>query len=698
VWDQHEQACVVVYRADFTTARVPGRQRDDVLAGKRLQDTGSLPRIAKKLQRYLEDSGWSLALSTESSPAQRSAGAYHVLLSNADLVLFFGAVWLKVGYFHLTADVGLFPSGGVLTSLFLFGLATLTLYLPRGGRLPMLLALNLVLTGILTADLLYCRFFEDVIAVPVLRQVWQTSHILGSIRDLFSWQDLVLIADFPLWGVLIWLRGRVVFRQRPAWRWLVYSAAAGCFAWAFCGKVRTVQAQHAEVFQHVYSCKFLASRLGILPYHVYDLAVTLAERFAAVAISPAEFEAMQRWFKERNAAEMQAPVDPRVPFGLARGKNIFVIQVESLQPDVIGMMVDGQPVTPHLDALIRESLYFERCFDQTHNGRSSDADFCGYNSLHPVARGSVVCRFPEVELDAFPAMLRRRGYHTFIACGMEGSFWNMNWMHARYGFAQQAYERDLQGGEVYGLGITDISLFQLVLERIDKMPQPFLAHCITLTNHHPYCFVPEGFTGLKLGSLAGTQAGDLLQSVHYTDVAIGQFLDGLKARGLYDDSVILIYGDHDGQLPRDQCRLLDGPASKPWGFKGLDRVAMILRLPGGIVAERRKTTTGHLDFAPTLMHLAGISRDGTFMLGNNLFRGNGNAVIPFRDGSFADQKHLFMSPDGTWENGRVFLLDTAEEVDRSACERSFHEARLRLRMSDWIIQGDLLPRLKRAGE
>jgi phosphoglycerol transferase MdoB-like AlkP superfamily enzyme len=299
-------------------------------------------------------------------------------------------------------------------------------------------------------------------------------------------------------------------------------------------------------------------------------------------------------------------------------------------------------------------------------------------------------------VESLPKILRAHGYYTYISCGMDGAFWNMAWIQRRYGFAESVYFQDLQKeeGEVRGLGLTDGSFFRQQLDRIAKFPRPFLAHYITLTNHHPYNGVPEKDQRLRLGELQGTMVGELLQSVHYTDYALGLFFKGLRERGLYDDTLIVLYGDHQLWLSPGDNKRLEQPGLRPWNFRALNRVALLMRFPGSKVAGQRRTVTGHLDIAPSVLHLLGISRRGTFFMGNNVFRDNGNALVVLRNGSFADQKYLFLTPDGTFENGTAYLLAEGVPTESAECRKAFQEARLRLWVSDRILEGDLLLTLK----
>jgi phosphoglycerol transferase MdoB-like AlkP superfamily enzyme len=621
------------------------------------------------------------------------------LLTNGDLFLFCLALFLKEILFCLQTTVPFTESSAAFLVLILLVVLSLACLLPRGLRFGALLTVNLLLSLLFLADLLYWRFFHDVISIPILLEAWQALEVGSSIFSLLRWTDLGFVADLPLWVVLWRARRRVPALPPLRWNWRGKCMAAVSCIVVFWGSLESAKILDAEWFTNIWCTNYLAYRLGITGFHVYDFFHTLHGWANAPEVREEDIQRVQQWFEQRRVEDRKAPVDPTVPFGIARGKNVIYLQMESFMPDLIGLKHEGQEVTPNLNQFLRESLHFPFCFDQTGTGRSSDGDYTAHNSLHPVARGSFVFRYPQNQLESLPQLLRAYGYYTYISCGMNGGFWNMAWMHRRYGFDECVYLQDLteEEGEVTRqgiLGISDASFFRQHLERIEKLPRPFLAHFLTLTTHYPYNGVPEKDQKLRLGKLEGTLAGDLLQSVHYTDYALGLFFKGLKERHLYDDSLIILYGDHVCWIPREDNVRLQQPGLRPWNFRALDRVALMMRLPGSKAVGQRQTVTGHLDIAPSVLHLLGISREGTFFMGHNVFRDNGNAVVVFRNGSFADQKYLFLTPNGTFESGTAYLLAQGEVVTPAPCQKSFQEARLRLWISDRVIEGDLLGTLK----
>lgn len=242
---------------------------------------------------------------------------------------------------------------------------------------------------------------------------------------------------------------------------------------------------------------------------------------------------------------------------------------------------------------------------------------------------------------------------TMSAHGYIGSFWNREIMHPKLGIQKSIFARDFASGETIGWGFSDGELFKQIGNELANLKQPFFSFLITLTNHHPYDSIPRNYKNLNLENLEGTMIGDYLQSVHYADKALGEFITSLKNNGLYESSILVIYGDHDAVIPPEQLRRI--------GINSLferqhDKVPFIIHTSAlesmrGEVVEK---AAGHLDITPTLLYLLGISQENSYFMGESLFDSTSDSrPVIFRDGSFVGENRVFVSADGTFKNGEI---------------------------------------------
>jgi lipoteichoic acid synthase len=405
---------------------------------------------------------------------------------------------------------------------------------------------------------------------------------------------------------------------------------------------------------------------------------------APEAIGAPQREKVPAFLREHRARERSAL------FGVASRKNVIVMSAELLSAYPLGLVVEGQAIMPRFSAFAREGLSFTSFYDQTGSGGTSDGEFIALHSLHGVTSAAVAFRHPQTEFRGLPAILAARGYTTVSACGAAADFWNMQTTHRRLGFQKSHFADSFQITERINGWLADAPFFDQVVPRLARERAPFMAFLLSSSNHHPFALPAPHWT-LKLGSLEGTELGDYLHSVHYFDEAFGQFVDRLRATGLLDESVVVVYGDHKGYLAdeRQLATLLGLSSSRPedlWLER--KRVPLVVRLPRGAHAGQRSEAAGHLDIAPTILSLLGIAEDGV-MLGRDLTK-PGDSLVVFRDGSFADGQHHLIR---LGRRSSCFESQTGRAVGCDALEPKLARSLDQLQTSDFIIQGHLIPSL-----
>ena len=225
-----------------------------------------------------------------------------------------------------------------------------------------------------------------------------------------------------------------------------------------------------------------------------------------------------------------------------------------------------------------DSLRFTNVTDQTSEGRTSDAEFTTMTSLLPLDHGAVAFRFPGNHYAALPRVLTEHGYATLSAVAFEPGFWNRQVMHPAYGFQHSLFEPDFQMTEQIGWGLNDHDFLQQMVPRLEQLPRPFAAWLITLSLHHPFESFPDAHKVLKLGALEGTSFGNYLHTMRFFDQALEDFKAALARDGLLDDSVLVVFGDHDAGFARDAAlaRTIGiGADDAAWTLN--DRVPLFIR-------------------------------------------------------------------------------------------------------------------------
>ncbi len=504
------------------------------------------------------------------------------------------------------------------------------------------LALACLLVVIAVADLAHARYFGSLVPLVAIGAAGQLGDVTSSALALLRSEDawLLLLVPGGLAVALLLPRRRTV-GPRTTWDRRIRLSLPLLLLAAWSPALVTVLAavRDPSTGGQVFSHSALLGQWGAMNVHVFDAARTLRDTVARPSLSATERAAVVAEFRARPPA---APAGA-IGFGVARGHNLLLIQVESLQEFVLSARVGGVEVTPFLNAVRAQSLYVPWVFDQTGEGRSSDGEFATLNSLHPVSRGAVVFRYPHDGYTALPTVLRRQGYATLSAHAFERGFWNRAVMHRVYGFQRSLFKRDLGEGENIGWGLADGVFLERMVAPVEGLPRPFFTMLITLGLHHPFDAFPARHKTLDVGGMKDTPLGNYLHAMHYLDGALKEFFTRLHADGVLADTVVAIYGDHDaGIYIDDNFRHLAGQG--PWEpsmVVRLRRVPLIVHLPGGALAGDVPVVGGHVDIAPTLLYLLGVQPPPSF-IGGVLYPGR-DRIAPLWDGSAVGSDRMFVA-------------------------------------------------------
>lgn len=592
-----------------------------------------------------------------------------------------------------------FSLGHLYSFVPLFLIVVPSLWLAPVWRQRLLLGVALVLSLGMFADVVHYRFFHDFSNAYELRYALQVAVVPGGLRPLLRWTDWVLALDAPVW---LWLvcRRPAAAPEAGLGRLAGFSVMAiGCYYFADICETPSLDASglprsNAELIEN----------RGWVTFHVVDGWWVVSDAWQRAwrrrSVRPEEMAHLCRWFEQRRRTSPPGP--PGAPgYGVGKGKNVILIQVESLQQSVLGMRVEGQEVTPNLNRLRTNGCYFDHCFAQIEGGVSSDAEFCALNSLLPAARGAAVFRFPRNQFRALPSVLKDHGYHTRSACAFEDRFWNMAEVHRAFGCERSYFRKDflppgsrVADPEFFNL-VTDDRLLRRSVQLMRECPRPFFFYLVTFSSHMPWRFVPPERQRLKLGSLAGTRPGSYLSSLHFVDEALGEFFEALKQAGLYDESVIVIYGDH-GIMGVPDVEEAVREQGRPYDERVWRRVPLFFVVPGGGLCGPRARLAGQIDIAPTLLHLLGIPAGEACFVGSNLLDPAEPPLVYFSSGDFLTPGEWFHTGAGTPRGGACCAALGSETLNPNRCEATAREVRERVWVSNTLLERDLVPSLRRA--
>ncbi len=576
-------------------------------------------------------------------------------------------------------------TGSLLTWAGAAALALMLLLLSPRWRAWACWAAVAAVSVVILADTVYARFFGDVLSLAVVGAAGQLGQVRASVFSLLHlgdlWLGLNLLAGLPL----VLAARRAPRRPRRAFRVGAVVVLTGLVLGGVIAGARVATLDDGvlhQVFRNIY----LARDVGVLDYHVLDLAREARRRFARTELTPAELGRTVDWFATR--APLRRGTGPA--FGAAAGNNILMIQVESLQGFVLGLEVDGQEVTPFLNRWVRGSLLFTDVTDQTAAGRSSDAELLTQTSLLPPPHQVASFRYPTNRFTGVAEVLRERGYATLSAIPFTGSFWNRRLTHRAFGYATSLFDRDFAPGETIGWGLDDRAFFAQVMPRLSGLSRPFCAWLITLSLHHPFAGFPDRLKVLDLGEREGTPFGNYVHTMHFFDRAFESLVEDLTRHGLADHTVLVLWGDHDAGLEWD--RKLAEMTGQPFDSAGWylsQRVPLIIRVPRRPdLSGVRDLAAGQQDVAPTVLALLGIDPAPYAFLGRNLLGAPGGGPVLGEYGCWQDGDRLYLRRGPRLSDGECYRREGLEPLPAAACADGFADAVDQAAISRLVLEHD----------
>ncbi len=541
-------------------------------------------------------------------------------------IFFLGLVNNDGVHFSLSSAFQLYTNPPFFLIYISFEVALLSVAFLFRGKLHYwaLVIFNLFLSLVMITDLMNFRASGNFLSVYALSLSTNLDNLFDSIISMLRPLDLVFGIDLMLLtlaGYKIAPRFKSDLRSFPIFLVLLLCSSSYIFVNHLVVDILNKDTQY-YLFRRSWSPNQTMANLSPLGYHLFD-TFNYREDSKPLSLSVGDRQRIEAWFSYKTE---NLPVNSYA--SKFQGKNLIVLQVESLEKFVIGKRVNGQEITPNLNRLLNNSLYFSNFYEQVWNGTSSDAELMINTSVYPVRQGSTFFRFPGNTYNSLPKILVSHGYQTLAIHPDKGGYWNWRQALTGIGFQKTIDESYFQMDERIGLGLSDGSYLRQVGSLIKAEKQPFYTFLITLTSHAPFD-LPQQYCDLNLDpGLQESKLGGYFQSIHYTDRQIGAFIEKLDQDGLLDNTVIVLYGDHTGvhKFYDDEIIQLKNPES--WWMEGHSQIPLII-YSKGMTGGEVKATGGHIDVLPTLAYLMGVEDkeyEGTAM-GRNLLNTKRDFVV-----------------------------------------------------------------------
>lgn len=417
---------------------------------------------------------------------------------------------------------------------------------------------------------------------------------------------------------------------------------------------------------------YLVEKFGLYVYHVNDVFQSVEPKLIAIF----GYDKAKRNFNDYYAKRTDVQSYTNEYTNIFKGKNVISIHGESIQKFVINLKINGKEVTPNLNRLVKEGMYFSNYYSQVSVGTSSDSEFTINTSLMPAKVGVAFVSYFDREYVTIPKLFKSLGYYNMSFHANKGDFWNRNSMYKSLGYDKFYDQKAFNIDETIGLGLSDKSFFRQltpILKKENDNHQNFYATLIMLTNHTPFpdissyskdpldlkMYVTENGETKSYPYLEGTVLGRYLQSVHYADEALGELMEHLETNGLLENTVLMFYGDHDARLSSSEYKrfynydykndkTLDetDPNYKKYGYyeHELNRSVPFFFWSKNDNQKINKTITnvmGAYDILPTLGNMFGFYNK--YALGSDIFNTNNDNTVIFPNGNYVTNKIYYNS-------------------------------------------------------
>ena len=297
------------------------------------------------------------------------------------------------------------------------------------------IAIYVILNLLLIANVIYFGEFTDFITVNTILASSSSAAGLGdSAKNLLEPSYLFYLIDVPFF-IYAGFRKKLKMDSKPFNKRASFAVTA-LSTLLLSVNLFLAEVNRGELLTRGFSNNYIVRAMGLPFFTAYSGNLTYQASQARSSATAEDMKKVEAYVKEHYAAP-----DPKY-YGIAKGKNVIVIHLESFQQFLIDykLKVDGQEyeVTPFINSIYHsnETLAFSNFFHQVKSGKTSDAETLMETSLFGLSTGSYMVNYGGTNTAyAAPSILAQTGdYTSAVFHGNTGSFWNRNNTYKQWGY------------------------------------------------------------------------------------------------------------------------------------------------------------------------------------------------------------------------------------------------------------------------
>ena len=614
-----------------------------------------------------------------------------------------------------TVNNGLRISPLLMDLGFLNILALLSLFIKKSKKIYYYMSITILLTTVCIVNSVYYHYYSSYASLSILTNITFASDVSDAIfKNVLKISDLVYLwCPFVMYISYKLLTKKKLIKIREKKKGIIKKILLTSIIIFVMGALTMPLNAWGRLYK-LWNRESVVMNFGIYIYQLDDFIQSLTPKINSMFGHDEALKKVTDFYKENKYQKIENEYT-----NIFEGKNVIVIHAESMQTFPMNLKFNDKEVTPNLNRLAKEGIFFNNFYSEVGVGTSSDSEFTFNTSLMPSTKGTAFVNYFDRDYVAVPSLLKDKGYYTFSMHANTGEFWNRNNMYKALGY-DHFYSKDSYViDETIGLGLSDRSFFSQSVEKIKEIKEstgpPYYGLLIMLSNHTPFddlelmdefntsISIDAGNKTITRNYLEGTVMNNYLRSVHYADSAIGEFVDKLDEEGLLEDTVLIIYGDHDARLSFNDFNLLYNydpvedkiKTEKDEGYVPYNSYNYELdrKVPFIIWTKDKKynivvdVPTGMIDALPTIGNMLGIHSD--YQIGKDIFNiKDGDNTVVFVDGSYLTSKIYYNAP-----KSEIYAI-TNEAVSEDYIKSRADYATEIIEVSNDIISYNIIKELK----
>ena len=632
---------------------------------------------------------------SENSVYEKVLGKIEQCTNSIYFVLIIGLLILAktfLFYYHTIAvNEQLYSDTIIGTISFIVVIICFLCVLPNRARVVTAIVVDFIISLVLFGDNVYYNYSNSVLSIAQITNLQYGGEIISTLPMVLKLYQILYFIDIIILLILLITKKIKINKKAKKTRkqlivkWIVGVIGLVVFCMIGVDYVEKGKDKSYNKDQQI-------REATIFGYHIYDIEnmITMKQqtRYKEKEEMMADYEELKGEYEEEYGLEKYPALK-----GILEGKNVIILQLESVQEYVINKELNGKEITPNLNKFINENIEFSNMNMQSYS-TTADSEFSTISSLYPMENGMSFAKYYTNTYDTIFDNFNDAGYDTSYMHGNYAYFWNRGNVYSRMNLDHLELKDQFEDtSENINDYLSDELLYRQAVEKLSRYDEPFFTYIVAASSHTP--FTLEGLQdrskiNIDVGKYKYSFLGNYLEAVNYADYAFGVFIDELKKAGLYENTAILVFGDHNGLSMYDE-QMLDFLAQTDSNLTDVDiklsytKVACGMRIPGiGSLTIDKPVTK--LDIKPTFSYLCNIE-DG-FSLGTNMFASKD--FVSLNNERIISSRYYY---DEVWyeiSTGQAVDFETLDEDTRKLLERYERQMRTELEISNSISINNLL--------